>query len=393
VTEQYRLFVGIDWATESYEVCILDPARQVIGQMSVPHSGAGIAQFVDSLRKLAGENPACLAVGIEVPRGAMVETLVERCFPVWSLNPKQMDRFRDRHTVAGAKDDRRDAFVLADALRTDLALFRRVRLDEPLTIRLRELSRTEEDIQQAQVRTAHQCRDLRWRYYPQALPLCPGVDEPWFWDLIELAPLPVQARQLKPARLTRLLASHRIRRLDARQILTQLRLTPVRLAPGAAEAASQHALALLPLLRLLQAQRLQVARQIEAVLGQMSQQLRVGEHRDVTILLSLPGVGRIVCATMLAEASQALHDRDYHALRCYAGVAPITRRSGKRRLVLMRQSCNQRLRNITYHSHGRALRGVADRLLAVLMAMLQSGTLYNPHCRTGRAGSAGSPPA
>jgi len=52
-----------------------------------------------------------VAVAIEVPRGAIVELLVERGFQVFAINPKQLDRFRDRHTVAGAKDDRRDAFV------------------------------------------------------------------------------------------------------------------------------------------------------------------------------------------------------------------------------------------------------------------------------------------
>jgi transposase len=138
----------------------------------------------------------------------------------------------------------------------------------------------------------------------------------------------------------------------------------------------------------------------------MSQLGQSGVHRDVAIILSLPGVGRIVAATMLAEASQALAQRDYHALRNYSGSAPITRQSGKKKVVLMRQSCNQRMRNALYHwarvsvqcddhsrehyaqlrrvghKHGRALRGVADRLLPVLVAMLKSGTLYDPQRRT-----------
>ena len=103
-------------------------------------------------------------------------------------------------------------------------------------------------------------------------------------------------------------------------------------------------------------------------------------------------------ATMLAEASQALTERDYHALRSYAGAAPITRQSGKKKVVVMRRSCNERLRNVLYHwsrvsaqnderskahyaalrgkgyTHGRALRGLGDRLMAVLIAMLESGT-------------------
>ena len=158
----------------------------------------------------------------------------------------------------------------------------------------------------------------------------------------------------------------------------------------------------LPILRLLHEQTADVARRIQALLDEMSQEGQAGEHRDVTIILSLPGVGRVVAATMLAEASQPLAERDYHALRSYAGAAPVTHQSGKRRVVLMRKSCNLRLRDALYHwarvnsqhdehgkqhyaelrgkghSHGRALRGMADRLLAVLVAMLRSNTLYDP---------------
>src|SRR3954463_6955713 len=125
-----------------------------------------------------------------------------------------MDRFRDRHSVAGAKDDRKDAFVLGDSLRTDLHLFHRIQLDEAPVIRIRELSRTEEDIVQEQIRAGNQLRDLLRRYYPQMLNLCPGVDEIWLWDLIELPPKPEAVRQLTRVQVERLLKEHRIRRLS-----------------------------------------------------------------------------------------------------------------------------------------------------------------------------------
>jgi transposase len=128
------------------------------------------------------------------------------------------------------------------------------------------------------------------------------------------------------------------------------------------------------------------------------------EHRDVEILRSLPGVGRLVAATVLAEASGPLAERDYHALRAYAGIAPVTKQSDKRRLVVMRYACNGRLRHALYHwarvaaihdpmtksyyaalrkrghSYARALRSVADRLLRVLMAMLRNGSLFDTTC-------------
>ena len=404
--EQYRWFVGIDWATESHEICILDAGGRTVGRRTVEHTGAGIAELVGYLQKLAAGEPWGLAVGAETPRGAIIECLIEHQFHVYSLNPKQMDRFRDRHTVAGAKDDRRDALVIADSLRTDRHLFHKAYLDDPLVIRIRELSRSEQAIQQQQVRVANQLRDLLWRYFPQLVKLSPALDEPWLWDLLQLAPLPEKAARLTRSRMEKLLRSHRIRRLKAEDVIAELKTQALQLAPGAADATSEHVLLLLPVLQLLHQQRKQIISRMEAVLAQMAEQEQAAEHRDVTVLLSLPGAGRVVAATMLAEASQALAQRDYHALRSYTGVAPVTRQSGKHRSTVMRRSCNQRLRNAVYHwsmgsiqhdersrahyaalrkkghSHPRALRGVADRLLAILMAMLKAGTTYNPRLRS-----------
>jgi transposase len=126
------------------------------------------------------------------------------------------------------------------------------------------------------------------------------------------------------------------------------------------------------------------------------------EQHDAAILRTLPGVGRIVLATLLAEAHHAIQRQGYHALRTLCGVAPVTKRSRKSCRVETRQACSERLPGAVYHwarvaaehdtrskdrygalrarghSHGRALRGVADRLLAVACAMLQSQTPYDP---------------
>lgn len=122
---------------------------------------------------MCGNDRSSLALAIEVPRGALVETLVERGFHAFSINPKQLDRFRDRHTTAGAKDDRLDAFVLADSLRTDMRCFRRVKLDEPTVIELRELSRFDADLAETRNRLTNQLREQLMRFAPHFLKLCP----------------------------------------------------------------------------------------------------------------------------------------------------------------------------------------------------------------------------
>ena len=399
----FRWFVGIDWAAEKYDVCVLDASGKVIAKRVIKHSGSAIAELLDWLQEIAGGNPEAVAIAIETPRGAVVEGLVERGFAVFAINPKQLDRFRDRYTVAGAKDDSRDAFVLGDSLRTDQGCFHRVQLDSAQMLRLRELSRIQEELQVQENRLSNQLWEQLHRYYPQTLTLSPAANEAWLWDLIEMAPLPLQAGQLKLVAVKRLLGSHRIRRVSAEEVLEVLRAPALRLAPGAAEAASEHVLLLLPLLRAVHQQDDQVGKRKKRMLEELSASSGDGtaqEHSDAAILLSLPGVGQSVGATMLAEASQPLAERDYHALRCYAGSAPVTRQSGKRKLVMMRRGCSERMRNALYYwslaslkedwarqyydrqrasgnTHGGALRSLGDRWLAVLIAMLKTGTLYD----------------
>lgn len=408
-TDGFAFFVGIDWGSQAHQVCVLHAQGEILGERQVLHTAAGLEELFGWLEKLTGSELRAMAVAIEVPRGLLVETLLERGLTVFSLNPKQLDRFRDRYFPAGAKDDRRDAFVLGSSLRTDRHCFRLVRRDDPRIVRLRDLSRLDEELGANFRRYACQLREQLQRYYPQLLTLSPQADEPWLWSLLEAAPQAAKSKRLSEARVAKLLRAHRVRRLSAPQIIEQLRAPGFALVPGTVEAASEHALLLVPHLRLLAEQRAELATRLEAVLEELAgEEAAEGEkqqHRDVTILRSLPGAGRVVAATMLAEAAQALAERDYHALRAYSGVAPLTRQSGKHRSVQMRYSCNLRMRNATYHwarvsmqvdavshehyrqlrarghSHGRALRGVADRLLAVLCAMLRSRALYDPTLR------------
>jgi transposase len=401
-------FVGIDWASEAHEVCVLDPDGHICERRQVKHAVPELQAFVEALLARARGDATTVAVGIEVPRGALVDLLVERGFAVYAINPKQMDRFRDRFSPAGAKDDRRDALVIGDSLRTDPHAFRRVRLDHPLIIQLREWSRIDEDLGGELTRVTNQLRDLVYRSTPALLALCPAADEPWFWAVLRAAPTPAAHQRLSARRLERLLRTHRIRRLTASQVRAVLQQPAVFTAPGVVDAVAAHLQVVLPRVELIAAQRREAERQLERLLEALETEAPAGdqrEHADVAIVRSMPGIGTRVAARMLAEASQPLVDRAYHVLRAYLGVAPVTKQSGKRRLVSMRYACNVRLRNAAYHwartgaqndpasrqyyatlrarghSHGRALRSVADRLLRILMTLLKRGQIFDPHYR------------
>ena len=400
-------FVGIDWASEAHAVCVLDREGHICERRQVNHTVPDLQAFIDALLARAGGDATTVAVGIEVPRGALVELLVERGFAVYAINPKQMDRFRDRFAPAGAKDDRRDALVIGDSLRTDPQAFRQVRLDHPVIIQLREWSRIDEDLGVEVTRLTNQVRDLVYRSAPGLLALSPAADDPWLWALLQQAPTPAAQRRLSERRLDRLLRDHRVRRLTATQVREVLQQPAVFTAPGVVDDVAAHLQLLLPRVELIAAQRREAERQLERLLAVLETEMPAAgdqrEHSDVAIVRSMPGIGTRVAARMLAEASQPLVDRAYHVLRAIMGVAPVTKQSGRRRTVSMRYACSVRLRNASYHwartgaqrdagsrayyaslrarghSHGRALRSVADRLLRILTTLLTRGQIFDPN--------------
>jgi Transposase len=273
----YDWFVGIDWGSEKHQVCVLDGDRRRVGERVVDHDGASLAQLAAWLWTLTGGQPQRVAVAIEVPRGAIVEGLIERGFHVFAMNPKQLARFRDRHTMSGAKDDRRDAFVLADAVRTDQPSFRRLQLEDPPFLLLRDLSRAEETLLEDFRRSANRLREQLHRFYPQMLQLCSAADESWLWDLIDVAPTPAHAVLLSAEQVQRVLTVHRLRRVTATEVLACLQTPALPVAPGAAQAAQAHCAFLLPCLRVLAEQLQACSQQVSALLSTLAEAPGEGE--------------------------------------------------------------------------------------------------------------------
>jgi len=171
-------YAAVDWGSEQHQACLLGGAGAVVGERAFRHDGAGLTALCDWLMSVAGDAGA-VAVAIEVPHGPVVDALLDRGFAVYAINPKQLDRLRDRSSIAGAKDDRRDARVAAAGMRTDPHLFRRVASGEPAVIELREWSRLAEELQQERVRLGNRVRQQLWRYDPQLLALSDDVAAEW----------------------------------------------------------------------------------------------------------------------------------------------------------------------------------------------------------------------
>src|SRR5215210_3359483 len=165
MTDVVLAYVGVDWAAETHYAYALDARGSKIGHRSFAHSGDGLAELSNWIRTATGAKPHHIAIGIEVPHGPVVESLMDAGFQVHAVNPKQLDRFRDRFTMAGAKDDRLDAYVLADALRTDSRLYRHLEPMHPTIVELREWSRMTEDLSVERNRLANRFRHQLWRYF------------------------------------------------------------------------------------------------------------------------------------------------------------------------------------------------------------------------------------
>ena len=411
---------GVDWGSRRHHVCLMDHRGKVVKERAFDHGGRGLDAMSDWLLDRARRPANRIEVALETPHGPVVETLMESGFPVHSINPMQLDRFRDRFSAAGAKDDRRDAKALASALRTDPDCLRPVPTPDDDIIEMRGKTRARKELVEDRNGIANRIRQHLVDYYPQFLDATHGdVTTPWAIALWKRAPTPEKARSVRKTTLAKLLRKHRVRRVDADQLAERLKAQPMKRRNASVVSARNRILSLLPILEQYNAQIDKARRQLRQTLRQAKETETDDDAlRDAAILDSIPGIGDHVLATLLTEAEQAICRRDYAALRCLAGVAPITVRSGNRKTVRQRRARNHRLADAVYHwarvavqrdpesrasynrarkrgkTHGHALRIVGDRLLRIACAMLRDRTTFQPwHAQHNHAENDAAPTA
>ena len=163
--ETFTWFAAIDWGTERHQACVLDARGGIAGERAFLHSGAGLALLCDWILSIAG-SATVVAVAVEVPHGPIVDSLLDRGMAVHAINPKQLDRLRDRFCISGAKTigETPTSRPMGD---DDRHLFRRLHVADPRLVELREWSRLAEELQQERVRLSNRLHDQLWRYYPQ----------------------------------------------------------------------------------------------------------------------------------------------------------------------------------------------------------------------------------
>jgi transposase len=300
----------------------------------VPHSRPGLAKITALLNRHGVRR-----VGIERADGPVVEHLLRDGFEVVVISARQVKSLRARYGSAGNKDDRFDAFVLADALRTDAGRWAVVRADTAQTIALRMLVRARHDLIGHRIAVANQLLAVLQHNFPGAIGLFHQLDIPISLAFLRRFPSEAKAGWLSETRLAHWLkANGYFGRKPAADLIAHLREAALGRATGAAAEASEViVLALVDLLtQLRQQQAMLEARIKEALLA----------HPDGPIFTSLPRAGTVRAATLLAEIGDCrARFPDPQSLAAAAGVAPSTRQSGRHRNVAYRRGCNKQLRH------------------------------------------------
>ncbi len=324
------IFVGNDWAEGHHDVYLLDEGGTRLGYARLPEGLAGVARFHQMVAEHASD-AAEVVVGIETDRGLWVGALVAAGYVVYGINPRAVSRYRDRHSLGGAKSDRGDAKVLADLVRTDRHNHRPVAGDSPESDGIKIVARTHQNLIWARTRHTNQLRNALREYYPAALETFADLAHSDAVAILGRAPTPaLGARLTLPQIRAALKRGGRKRNLDpvARRIQAGLRAAHLSAPPAVADAFGATVGALVSIIG---DTNRQIA-DLEATL-----QTRFEQHPDAVIYHSQPGLGTVLGARVLGEFGDDPHRyTSAKSRRNYAGTSPITVASGRKRAVLAR---------------------------------------------------------
>jgi transposase len=333
---EMETFAGIDWASEEHALCVVDEGGATLEGESCAHEEARIGGLIARMRALG-----VVRMAIERPDGLLVDRLLEAGFTVLPIHPNKLKATRPRYEASGGKSDGFDPFVLAELARTDSHRHRALRPDSDETKALRALTRTREDLVGARVRLANELRAQLDAFWPAAALVFADLDSPIALAFLERCPAPADAQGLGEKRLAGFLTRNSYcGRRSAAELLERLRSAPAgRAGTLEAEARRGAVLGLVAALRPIVCQIRELTSQIAGA---------VPAHPDEQVFLPLfkDPKSVITAARLVAEIGD---DRSRYpsaeVLAADAGMAPVARESGKRKVAGFRWACDKRLRD------------------------------------------------
>lgn len=390
-----KTFAALDWARDHHDVVVVDRLGAIVCELRFEHTAAGWQSLQETLRPYAP-----LAIAVETCNGLAVEQLLAAGYTVYPVNPKSAQRYRERQAPSGVKDDRLDAWSLADALRLDGHGWKPLAAEDPLLAELRLLTRDEVQLIEQRTALINQLRSALADYYPAALEAFSDWTRPGAWAFIQQFPTPHALRQAGRRQWEKFLHAHKL----WREATAESRLAIFARAEqlqGAAPTIAAKSLLAVSLVKMLQV----LEEQLETYRARIAECF--ARHPDHDLFGSLPGAGPKLAPRLLSEIGE---DRTRFAqaesLQAYAGTAPLTIKSGQIEKHRVRYWCSPGLRAAVHlwadhsrdrcvwaqayyqshrdkgHTHACALRCLGQRWLKILWKMWQTGTPYDEALHT-----------
>jgi len=389
-----RYYLGVDWADEFHQVWVSDHQGKKVAEMKVVQNAEGMADFGRWLRERKAEGIELWAA-IEKPHGRIVDFLLDHGVVVYPVNPKALDRVRDRFRMSQSKSDSFDAYVLAEFLRTDHAHLRALEPDSEPAQELKLLTRDHHRLTRQKARLLNQLQVTLKEYYPRPLEVFNDLESQIARDFLKQYPTPQALSELSRRKWNRFSKrEHHLSEARCQELWEKLSKPQLAVLEHVVRAKAQ----------LLGVLLVQLEGLIEAVESY--------SERVKSFFVSMPaaklvetlpgGKGRTIVPMLWAELGDAKSRWEtFRHLQAEAGVVPVTKASGKSRFVQFRFSCNKQMRYAAYwlafvslnrsewanayyrdqrakgHSHPQALRALGAKWLKIIFVMWRDHKPYD----------------
>lgn len=389
-----RYYMGVDWGDRLHQVYVGDQEGKKVREMKVQESPQGLAEIGRWLDEKRAEGFELWAA-IEKPQGRIVDFLLDHGVEVYPVNPKAVDRVRDRYRMSGSKSDAFDAYVLAEFLRTDQAHLRALRPSSEKAQELKMLSRDQRRVVRHKTRFLNQLTTTLKEYYARPLEVFEDLETEIALDFLQRYPTPAHLSALTRKQFNRFATKqHHLSKQRCEELWEKLNKPQLAVPEHVVRAKAQLVEVLIEQLRAA----------IKAV--------KIYNHKVESFFASSPaaqfaktlpgGKSGTLVAAIWAELgdAQGRWESSRH-LQAEAGAVPVTKASGKSRVVHFRFACNKHLRYTMYwfsfvslnhsewaklyyrgqrdngHSHHQALRALGAKWLKIIFVMWRDHKPYD----------------
>jgi transposase len=388
------VYIGIDWSEKKHDLCFLNEIGEVQQTLQIQHTPQGFLELDKARERWGVQNSECV-IGIETHHNVLVDFLIERGYRrIYILPPNAVKSAQGRYRQSGAKSDPSDARLIADMLRTDQEKYHAWVPDAPLTRQIRARVSLVDYLNKSIWQVGNRLRAALIRYYPTALELFSALDSPISLAWILEYPTPAVGQALSYADFKVFLSAHRHPQPKKwAACYARLQRPQVSASDGMIAAYTHEA-------RLLAQLMLEMVQAKTRLLAELNE--KYTQHPDYAIYHSLPAAGEYLEPALLAMLGD---DRERfpspQTLQALAGTCPVTKQSGKTRIVTFRYACDHQFRQIVQQwaklsiqaspwaagyyqmtrphcsSENEAYRKLANRWLAILWRCWQDGNPYD----------------